>query len=210
MTESLDDAYLVAKAQEGYLDAFEALTTRHSPMAYRVALRMLGNREDAEDLAQEALLAAWRNLDRFRGDAQFSTWLYRIVTRRALNRLTRGRVHQSLDLLDEIPAEASWGDPQLAADRAATVDAVTAAVAGLPLPQRTAIVLHHFEGLPYDEVARVTGSSVASVRSHLFRARRVLAASLADLSDGPRPGDAAEGDDIPKPRKGDQRVESRI
>ena len=59
-------------AQEGYLDAFDMLVDRHSAMVYRVALRMLGNREDAQDLAQEALLAAWRNLDRFRGEALFS------------------------------------------------------------------------------------------------------------------------------------------
>lgn len=182
MSEQLDDLYLVRRAQEGYLDAFEMLVQRHSAMAYRVALRMLGNREDAQDLAQESLLAAWRNLDRFRGDAQFSTWLYRIVTRRALNRLTRGKAHQSLDLLDDVPTEASWGNPQVAAERKATVDAVTAAVASLPLPQRTAIVLHHFEGLPYEQVAAVTGSSVASVRSHLFRARRSLATTLGEHS----------------------------
>ena len=89
-------------------------------------------------------------------------------------------MHQSLDLLDEIPTEASWGDPQLSADRKVAVDAVTAAVAGLPLPQRTVIVLHHFEGLPYEQVATVTRSSVASVRSHLFRARRSLAIALAE------------------------------
>lgn len=188
MSDQLDDLYLVDRAREGYLDAFEILVERHSAMAYRVALRMLGNREDAQDLAQESLLAAWRSLDRFRGDAQFSTWLYRIVTRRALNRLTRGKVHQSLDLLDDVPTEASWGNPQLAAERRATIDAVTAAVASLPLPQRTAIVLHHFEGLPYEQVAAVTGSSVASVRSHLFRARRSLANALADHAGRPDGG----------------------
>lgn len=183
MSEHVDDAYLVARAQEGYLDAFDLLVERHSAMVYRVALRMLGNHADAQDLAQDSLVTAWRSLDRFRGDSQFSTWLYRITTRRALNRLTRGRVHQSLDLLDDIPTHSAWGDPQLSAERKANVDAVTAAVAALPLPQRTAVVLHHFEGLPYEEVAKVTGSSVASVRSHLFRGRRSLAAALAEYAE---------------------------
>ena len=182
MSDQVDDAYLVSRAQEGYLDAFEMLVERHSAMAYRVAYRMVGNHEDAQDLAQESLLAAWRGLDRFRGQSLFTTWLYRIVTRRALNRLTRGQVHHSLDLLDDIPTQDRWSNPSLSAERRATVDAVTAAVGELPLPQRTATVLHHFEGLSYDEVAAVTGSSVASVRSHLFRARRSLTATLAEHS----------------------------
>ena len=180
MPESFDDVYLVGKAREGYLDAFETLTERHAAMVYRVALRMLGNHHDAEDLAQESMLAAWRSLDRFRGDALFSTWLYRIVTRRALNRLTRGKVHQSLDLLNEIPTREVSGDPQRSAERQATVDAVTAAVQALPLPQRVVVVLHHFEGLSYADVALVTQSSMPSVRSHLHRARRSLSVALAD------------------------------
>ena len=147
------------------------------PIAF--SLRMLGNHYDAQDLAQESLLAAWRNLDRFRGESSFSTWLYRIITRRALNRLTRGKVHHSIDLLDDVPAHSET-DPQLSHERRATADAVTAAVASLPLPQRTAVVLHHFEGLSYEDVAAITHSSLASVRSHLFRARRNLAVLLAD------------------------------
>lgn len=178
MSEDVDDAYLVTRAQEGYLDAFEILVERHAAMAYRVSFRMLGNHHDAQDLAQECLLAAWRSLDRFRGESSFSTWLYRIITRRALNRLTRGKAHNSLDLLDDVPADQET-DPQISHERRETIDAVTSAVASLPLPQRTAVVLHHFEGLSYDEVAEVTRSSVASVRSHLFRARRKLADVLA-------------------------------
>ena len=68
-------------------------------MAYRVALRLCGDHHDAQDIAQEALIAAWQNLARFRADSSFSTWLYQIVTRRALNRLTRGRGADQVDLL---------------------------------------------------------------------------------------------------------------
>src|ERR1700722_4885240 len=96
------DAYLVARAREGYLDAYELLVQRHSAMAYRVALRLTGNHHDAQDVAQEALIAAWESLDRFQGESSFSTWLYRIVTRRALNKVTRGRDAGSIDLLPEI------------------------------------------------------------------------------------------------------------
>ena len=95
------DGYLVARAQEGYLDAYEMLVQRHSAMAYRVALRLCGNHHDAQDIAQEALIAAWENLARFRADSSFSTWLYQIVTRRALNKVTRGRGADLVDLLEE-------------------------------------------------------------------------------------------------------------
>ena len=99
---AVGDAYLVGRAQEGYLDAYELLVQRHSAMAYRVALRLTGNHHDAQDVAQEALIAAWENLPRFRAGSSFSTWLYQIVTRRALNKVSRGRPVSSLDLLPDL------------------------------------------------------------------------------------------------------------
>jgi RNA polymerase sigma-70 factor (ECF subfamily) len=174
----LGDAYLVSRARDGYLDAYELLVQRHSAMAYRVALRLCGNHHDAQDIAQEALVAAWQNLSRFRGDAAFSTWLYQIVTRRALNKLSRSRVTDQADLLEDAADPAAG--PAAQAERDLAVDAVTDALAALPLPQRTVVVLHHFEGLSYAEVAEVTGSTVPAVRSHLFRARRTLGKSLKE------------------------------
>ena len=91
---TVGDVYLVARAREGYLDAYELLVQRHSAMAYRVALRLTGDHHDAQDVAQEALIAAWENLDRFRAGSSFSTWLYQIVTRRALNKVSRGQDSQ--------------------------------------------------------------------------------------------------------------------
>lgn len=182
VTVESDDVLLVHDARQGDRDAYDKLVERHSAMAYRVSFRMLGNHYDAQDLVQESMLAAWRNLDSFRGNSSFSTWLYRIVTRKALNRLTRDKVHHSLDLFDDMPAGPAGArfDPQMSLERRATVDAVASAVAELPLPQRTAVVLHHFEGLSYEDVAAVTCSSTASVRSHLFRARRRLAGVLRE------------------------------
>ena len=170
------DAYLVARAREGYLDAYEMLVQRHSAMAYRVALRLCGNHHDAQDLAQEALLAAWQNLRWFRDDSSFSTWLYQIVTRRTLNKVTRSRVADSLDLLGDVPGRGT--EPAAQAERNLAVDAVTDALAMLPFAQRVVVVLHHFEGLSYADVAAVTHSSVPAVRSHLFRARRTLGTKL--------------------------------
>ena len=175
---AVGDAYLVTRARDGYLDAYELLVERHSAMAYRVALRLTGNHHDAQDIAQEALIAAWENLDRFQGGSSFSTWLYQIVTRRALNKVTRGRDTRSLELLPEV-ADPANGTAEKA-ERNFAVDAVTDALLALPFPQRTVIVLHHFERLSYAEIASVTGATEPAVRSHLFRARRALAKTLEE------------------------------
>ncbi len=172
------DAYLVARAQEGYLDAYELLVQRHSAMAYRVALRLTGHHHDAQDVAQEALIAAWENLDRFKARSSFSTWLYQIVTRRALNKVTRGCHDGSLELVPELADPA--GEPAEQAEHNLAVDAVTDALLSLPFSQRAVIVLHHFEGLSYAEVAAVTGSTEPAIRSHLFRARRALGQQLEE------------------------------
>jgi RNA polymerase sigma-70 factor, ECF subfamily len=172
----VDDGYLVRRAQEGYLDAYADLVDRHGALAYRVALRLLGNHHDAEDIAQEALVTAWQRLPGFKATSSFSTWLYQIVTRKALNRITRTPATQSLDLLSELGDPGDEPGQQVA--RNLTVDAVTAAVTALPPPQRIAIVLRHFEGLSNAEIARITASTVPAVRSHLFRGRRTLSQTL--------------------------------
>jgi RNA polymerase sigma-70 factor (ECF subfamily) len=104
----VDDAYLVRRAQEGYLDAYAELVDRYSGLAYRVALRVVGNHHDAEDVAQEALVAAWQQLPNFRAQSSFSTWLYRIVTHRALNRVQRQHPSSSLDVIGDV-ADACAG-----------------------------------------------------------------------------------------------------
>lgn len=177
MDRDVEDAYLVRRAQEGYLDAFETLVQRYAGLAYRVAYRLLADHHHAQDIAQESLTAAWQHLPRFRAEASFSTWLYRMVTRRALNHLTRGRIPVSADLLAEIGDDDG---PARRTERNLTRDAVLDAVAALPQAQRIVIVLHQFEGLSYAETAAVTHSSVPSVRSHLFRARRTLASILEE------------------------------
>jgi RNA polymerase sigma-70 factor (ECF subfamily) len=172
------DAYLVARAQEGYIDAYELLIQRHSAMAYRVALRLTGDHHDAQDVAQEALIAAWENLERFQAGSSFSTWLYQIVTRRALNKVSRGRTASSLELVPDV-ADTS-DEPAEKTERNLAIDAVAEALLALPFAQRVVIVLHHFEELSYAEVAAVTGSTEPAVRSHLFRARRALGKTLEE------------------------------
>ena len=100
MTQA-EDTYLVRQARDGCLDAYGELAGRHGKVAYLVALRLVGNHHDAEDIAQEALLAAWEHLGCYRAESSFPTWLHQIVTRRALNQITRTRATISLDLLGE-------------------------------------------------------------------------------------------------------------
>jgi RNA polymerase sigma-70 factor (ECF subfamily) len=176
VTADVDDTYLVQRAREGYDDAYAELVDRHGQLAYRVALRLLGNHHDAEDVAQDALVTAWQRLPGFKANSSFSTWLYKIVTRKTLNRITRTRATKSLDLLGDIPDTGD--EPGQQAERDLTVDAVTQAVAALPPPQRIAIVLRHFEGLSNEEIARITSSTIPAVRSHLFRGRRTLSQTL--------------------------------
>jgi RNA polymerase sigma-70 factor (ECF subfamily) len=115
---------------------------------------------------------------RFRASSSFPTWLYRIVTRRALNRITRTRATESIDLLGDLSDEGD--EPGQHVERDMTVEAVTDAVTALPPPQRIAIVLRHFEGLFNAEIARITGSTVPAVRSHLFRGRHTPSRTLEE------------------------------
>jgi RNA polymerase sigma-70 factor (ECF subfamily) len=176
--DGFDDRYLVQRAQQGYLDAYAELVNRHAGLAYRVALRIVGHHQDAEDVAQESLVTAWQQLPQFRGESNFSTWLYQIVTRRALNRINRDRRHSPTEDLGELADDSA--QTELTVERNETVDAVGDAIQALPPAQRVVVVLHHLEGLSYAEVASITASSVPAVRSQLYRARRTLGTALAE------------------------------
>jgi len=176
--ESSDD-YLVRRAQEGYLDAYAQLVDRHSPRAYRVALRLLGNHHDAEDVTQDAFVVAWESLPRYRHEASFSTWLYRITTNRAINLANRRARADQQDPHDALQTEADPSPgPAQQAELLATSQALRDAIAELPMEQRVPLVLRQFEKLSYAEIAEICGSTVPAIRSHLHRGRRALASQL--------------------------------
>lgn len=170
MNGRLDDSVLVRAAQNGDVDAFEELVRRYQASIYRVALRMLGSRADAQDAAQETFVRAWRALPRFRHDSTISTWLYRIVTRRALDKIAARR---TTGTLDEVELEAG-PDPAHTAERRERFRAVGKAIANLPPDQRAALVLREFEGLSYQEVANVLGTSLPAVKGRIHRARLTI------------------------------------
>jgi RNA polymerase sigma-70 factor, ECF subfamily len=171
------DRELVARARAGDTAAFEELVRRHRDRIYRVALRVCRHPADAEDVTQEAIVRAWRGLGTFRGDAEFTTWLYRIVTNLALNRVTRRREHAT----ERVPEPAGPGealDPARRAEDRERLDAALAALDTLTAEQRACYVLREVEGLTYEELAEVLDISVASVKGRLYRARQDLVAAL--------------------------------
>lgn len=172
------DRELVERARQGEPAAFRALVERHHGRAIALAGRLTGGRDDAEEVAQDAFVRAWRALPSFRGEAAFGTWLFRIVTHVALDRraeLARRRAREVA--VDDAILDAAAGDPGPGAD--AGEDRVTARVrlellAGLSEAQRTAVTLHYLEDRPVLEVAQAMGVPENTVKTHLSRARAAM------------------------------------
>ncbi len=179
--DSLEEL-LVSRAQAGDADAFCALVTRHQRFVYNLALRVLSDSQEAEDLTQEAFLRAWTALANFRGQCRFSTWLYRIVTNLCYNRLP-GLRRQLSDLGDDclaqVPDEASYfGDPSRRLESNEQRARLHAAIEALPESYRLLVVLRYQQELSYDEIAGVLNLPLGTVKTGLFRARERLRESL--------------------------------
>lgn len=181
----LDDRALLVAHSAGDRDAFGVLFTRHRDRLWAVALRTTGNPEDAADALQESMISAFKRADTFRGDAQVTTWLHRIVVNASLDRLRRNKVRAAQPLPDDLEERAergvvigardsSSGDPELHAVRSDQRAAVIAALARLPGDQRTAIVLVDMEGYPVEEAAQILGCPTGTVKSRCSRGRRTL------------------------------------
>ncbi|WP_205347207.1 RNA polymerase sigma factor [Pseudonocardia broussonetiae] len=173
--DELDEQTLVVRAQEGDARAFEALARRHQDALYRVAVRVMGDRAEAEDALQEALLDAWRRIGRFRGESAFSTWMYRVVTNRCLAMLRKRRPVPVEEIEAPAPAQDS---PERTAERDAGMAALHRAIAALPDDLRVCWVLREVEGQGYSEIAEITGATEDAVRGRIHRARTKLAEAM--------------------------------
>jgi RNA polymerase sigma-70 factor, ECF subfamily len=167
------DEELVARAQDGDLDAFAELVRRHEQRVRTILFRLLGDERDVEEAAQDAFLQAWRNLDRFRGDSAVFTWLYRIAVNEALGRLRRRRLPTTgLDAADEPElAMRSGEEPDRAAELNELHEYLAACVRELPFDYRAPLILRDVLGLSNDEVAAVLELSVPATKSRIYRAR---------------------------------------
>lgn len=193
------ESELIARAQAGDRCAFGKLIRLHQSRVYACAVRMLGNRAEADDVAQETFLRAFRAIDRFDGRSELSTWLYRICTNLCLNAL-RSRKRKAGEDIDDprIPepradADSSDADPRLALERSQTYARLSQAIEGLSPSLRTTLVLVCIEGLPQKQVAETLGCTEGTVAWRVHEARSKLRDALRDLADLDEVGFALAG-----------------
>jgi RNA polymerase sigma-70 factor (ECF subfamily) len=167
---------LVAAAREGDRAAFDELVRRTYVDTYTLAMRLTANEEDARDVVQESYLRAWKGIKRFRGDAQFSTWMYRITANAAatLVQKRRRRRAESLDMVEEPIDTSIEGHPEAAAESAIGLESLARAVATLPPKLRSVVVLKDVYGLSHEAIAEDLGISVAAAKVRLHRGRKRL------------------------------------
>ncbi len=187
-----DTVLLVKRAQNNDIDAFERLVHIYQNKVYALCVHLAGNAADAQDLAQEALIRAFRSLGSFRNEADFGTWLHRITVNVWLNfrRKNSGRVTLSLDdpyvgdSGSEVRREvaSSDGDPLLELEEKEFRGLVRAALDDLSGEHRAVLVLREIEGYSYEEVSRMLGCSLGTVKSRLSRAREMMRRRMIDLA----------------------------
>lgn len=166
-----DEREVLRMARDGDGRSFEKLIRPYMDSAFGLAVRILENRAEAEDAVQDALFKAWCALPNFRGDAKFSTWLYRIVWRECVNR-TRQR--QSLPMEMDLVDRTSSGSPEKSLDRAETKSDIEEALQRLSVPYRAVLIFFYFEDLSVKDIAGIVGSPVSTVKTRLHRARKAL------------------------------------
>jgi RNA polymerase sigma-70 factor, ECF subfamily len=167
---------LVAAARDGDRGAFDELVRATYAETYTLAYRLTGDEEDARDVVQEAYLRAYKGLTKFRGDSQFSTWMYRITANCAATHLTRRRRHRHDELVDDLAVadETSAANPEARADAVALRDRLHVALGDLPPKLRAVIVLRDIYDLSHEAIATELGISESAAKVRLHRARRKL------------------------------------
>ena len=169
----------MARIREGDMDAFRLLVETHQARVIGTISKMLGSDAESEDLAQQVFIRIWKSAPRYKPTAKFTTWLFRITRNLVFNELRRKR--HFVDQAEEVPEpkERAEKEPdQVLLDEELQV-AIQDAINRLPESQRMAIILRRYEEMPYEEIAKVMGTTVPAVKSILFRARAELRQRLA-------------------------------
>ncbi|HEX3839051.1 MAG TPA: RNA polymerase sigma factor RpoE [Steroidobacteraceae bacterium] len=193
MTADASDLSLVQRVQHGDRGAFDVLVLKYQHKVVKLVMRYVRNPAEAEDIAQDAFIKAYRALPQFRGDSAFYTWLYRIAINTAKNAVVardRNPVDFDLDMTNNDESYEMQGrlkdsetpEALVLTDEIRTT--VNAAIANLPDDLRTAIVLRELEGLSYEEIAATMDCPVGTVRSRIFRAREAIDSRLREVFEG--------------------------
>lgn len=194
-----DELALVQAAKRGEVGAFEELVKRYDRNIFRIAQHITQNREDAEDVVQDAFLKAYENLDQFQGNSKFYTWLVRIAVNESLMKLRRRRSSRTVSLDEDIETEedtmprevADWSpNPEQLYKQGELKDILRKTIQGLPASFRTVFVLRDVEGLSTEETAEALDLSIPAVKSRLLRARLQLRERLNKYFRKPKGGDS--------------------
>ncbi len=179
------ESELIARAQQGDRAAFAALVRAHQNEVYTLARRLVGDPHLASDVAQEALIRAWKALPRFRGDAKLSTWLHRITVNTAWTHKKRAKRHagSSIEELADIPAVPGADQPEIAGEIAELRGRLRDAMEALPVGLRQVVFLKDVYGWSHIEIAKSMGISVTASKVRLHRARARLAKDLLEDSE---------------------------
>lgn len=185
----LDEITVISRAQDGDLDAFEQLVDLYQGRIFRLALRMLNNRPDAEDIVQETMIAAWRQLPVLATPAAFGGWIYRISTNKCLDQLRKHTTHHEVLSDDEelerqsqtgpAPKYQHGSDPATSAELSAQMDELASQLAAFTPQQRACWLLREMHGHSYAQIAELLGISEASARGRIARARNQLAEGMS-------------------------------
>ena len=169
-----DQEKIIARARRGDADAFEQLVVAYRDQVFRLALRMCGSEADADEVAQEAFLSAWKALPNFRGESQFSTWLYQLTTHAAIDLMRREKRQIAADDITEVSAADPAPSPQQQAEQSEQREIVRDAILQLAPEQREVVVLRFMEELSYEEIDAVLKLPSGTVKSRLNRAKAQL------------------------------------
>jgi len=190
----MNEAELIKRAQSGDFEAFSELISHHKEKVYGMVTRLSGSRDDAEDIMQETLLKAIDNIDKFRGDSSFGTWLYAIALNQARLLFSKQRQTELQPIEEYFPGGDhgndhtsgeyrlfDWQDPHSRMESEELRKAIDSAVNSLPYKYREAFLLRYIEELPVKEVARLTGESEAAAKSRILRARLAMRDKLSSI-----------------------------
>lgn len=183
----MNDHELITKIKNGDQNAFRQLFEQYQHPVYNICYRMTGNREETEDITQDVFIKIFHAIGKFRGEAKLSSWIYRIVVNTCLKRERRKKLESwiSLEFLfqekEQFQPESPAESPDQQIEIAEKEQIVQKAIQSLPARQKTALILHHYENLSYQEIAAIIETSLSAVESVLYRAKENLAQKLIPL-----------------------------